>query len=246
MQDLPKPEKNVNPEFILYATNMQTGVSVRLSREHLADWRVGEVKNPDIPLARAVAASSGFPPFYSPVELKIPLERWCRDGADLFYRKELREQMDLADGAVYDNMGLTTLLINCQTVLVSDAGAALDIKDALSFEWLSQVVRTLLVAMDQSNKLRYGRLIGEFVDEEREGTYWGISQPIKDRLGDELLKDSPRTRKLGSMRTRLNRFTDDEQENLINWGYALADARMRRWVTKEPKEGELPYPNRLQ
>ncbi|MCP3958824.1 MAG: hypothetical protein GY719_13305 [bacterium] len=262
LQDLPEPKKNVNPLFILYATNMQTGVSVRMSREHVADYRLGEVKKPDVPLARVVAASSGFPPFYCPVELEIPPERWTRGKAKLFDRKGLRERMDLGDGAVYDNMGLTKLMNNCETILVSDAGDSLDVLDALPFEWLSQAVRTLEVAMDQSNKLRRRELAEEFELEERRGVYWGISKPILDEKprrapehplpsegpGAALLKDSERTRALGEMRTRLNRFIDEEQESLINWGYALSDARMRQYVI-EPSavlgQGALPFPDRL-
>lgn len=252
LQDLPDAEAG-DPCFTLYATNMQTGVSVRMTRRRLLDYRLGEVEKPDIPLARAVAASSGFPPFYAPVEIKIAPERWSPGkDADLWRRTELRERMDLADGAVYDNLGLTALVQKrCETILVSDAGDAIDVVDALPFDWLSQAVRTLLIAMDQSNKLRFGKLIEEYRREERKGAYWGISGPIKKRLEGEgkkpeLLLDSEETRELGNMRTRLNRFTDEEQEKLINWGYALTDARMRRWVVSRDSPGSLPFPGRLE
>ena len=66
-------------------------------------------------------------------------------------------------------MGLTRLLDYCETVLVSDAGDALDVVDALPFDWLSQVLRTLLVSMDQTNKLRVGKLMEEFRRGERKG-----------------------------------------------------------------------------
>jgi NTE family protein len=35
---------------------------------------------------------------------------------------------------------------------------------------------------------------------------------------------------LAEIRTRLNPFSDEEQEQLINWGYALCDAAMRTHV----------------
>ena len=60
LQDLPDPDDG-NPLFTLYATNMQTGVSVRMARDYMADYRLGRVVKPEIPLARAVAASSAFP-----------------------------------------------------------------------------------------------------------------------------------------------------------------------------------------
>ena len=160
--------------------------------------------------------------------------------------------MDLADGAVYDNMGTEALFHNCETILVSDAGDELDVLDDMPFEWLSQAVRTLLIAMSQVNNLRRRRLLDEIHVQERKGTYWGLSQKIGKSLADEkkdkeLLVDNEQTRKLGEIGTRLNRFSDERQENLINWGYALADARMRRYVIEGNalRPGTLPFPDRL-
>jgi NTE family protein len=36
---------------------------------------------------------------------------------------------------------------------------------------------------------------------------------------------------------------DDTQERLINWGYAITDAAMRRWVDPAlPAPTDFPYP----
>jgi len=37
----------------------------------MGDYRVGLIRNPQLDLSIAVAASSGFPPFLSPVSLKL-------------------------------------------------------------------------------------------------------------------------------------------------------------------------------
>jgi NTE family protein len=269
LQDLPDPDEG-HPMFNLYATNMQTGSSVRMNRDELSDYKLGKVSKPEVQLAKAVAASSGFPPFYCPIELEIPLEKWS-GGEELSHRDRLRRRVDLGDGAVYDNMGLTMLLQQkCDTILVSDAGDSLDIIDALSFEWLGQTVRTLLVSMDQNNLRRADDLYRRYYYREIKGAYWSIASDIKEPKGwgrqdsakaqrgksladlhrePELLEDNEKTRAVGEMRTRLNRFTDEEQENLINWGYAIADARMRRYVIDEKKTkivpGKLPCPNHL-
>ena len=268
LQNLPDPEGN--PYFTLYASNMQTGVSVRMSREYISDYKLGKVMNPDLPLAKAVAASSGFPPFYCPVELEIPLERWSNfKGRALADRDDLRQRIDLGDGAVYDNLGLTRLEAQRRkigTLLVSDAGDSLDVLEALPFDWLSQAMRTLIVSMDQTNKLRVKELNEDIYDRKKNGAYWGIADKITEdkswgRKGEraenrktladlgkdpELLVDNEKTDAIGEMRTRLNRFTDAEQESLINWGYALSDARMRRWVLDKAPSGTLPFPGRLQ
>ena len=54
------------PRFTIYATSLQTGVSVRFSRPYLADYNLGKVESPHIQLAKAVAASSAFPPIMAP------------------------------------------------------------------------------------------------------------------------------------------------------------------------------------
>src|SRR5262249_45742540 len=66
LQDLPD-----RPRFVLNATNVQSGAIWRFMKPYMRDYRVGEVKKPEIPLAKAVAASSAFPPVLSPVELRI-------------------------------------------------------------------------------------------------------------------------------------------------------------------------------
>ena len=44
------------------------------------------------------------------------------EGADLFDRVDFRKRLQLADGGVYDNLGLETVWGRYDTVLVSDAG----------------------------------------------------------------------------------------------------------------------------
>ncbi len=57
------------PRFVINATNVETGTLMRFSRPYMADYSIGMVRKPEIPLAVAVAASSAFPPFLSPLAL---------------------------------------------------------------------------------------------------------------------------------------------------------------------------------
>ena len=66
LQDLPD-----TPRFVINATNVQSGALWRFSKPYMADYRVGRVDRPTVPLAVAVAASSAFPPVLSPVELEL-------------------------------------------------------------------------------------------------------------------------------------------------------------------------------
>ena len=65
-----------SPRFIIYATSLQTGASFRFSKPYMADYKVGRVDSPEVPLATAVAASSAFPPVLSPLVLKADGYKW--------------------------------------------------------------------------------------------------------------------------------------------------------------------------
>ena len=61
LQDL--PSDNEGPRFVINATNVQTRVLWRFSKPFMGDYRVGLIRNPQVELSVAVAASSAFPPF---------------------------------------------------------------------------------------------------------------------------------------------------------------------------------------
>lgn len=120
LQDLPD-----EPRFVINATNLASGVLWRFSKPYMADYRVGMIREPLTRLAEAVAASAAFPPVLSPFVLELAEAAWeSPEGADLD-GAEYRDEVRLADGGVYDNLGLETVWKRCRTVLVSDGGGRL-------------------------------------------------------------------------------------------------------------------------
>ena len=240
---IPPFEKGRTPRFVFYATSLQTGSSVRIERKRLADWRIGEIPDPDLPVARVVCASSAFPPVLSPVALDVDPGAWRElPGAELFARDAFRKRLLLTDGGVYDNMGLEAIWDRCSTVLVSDAGAPLDADPDPPADWTRQAIRVLDIVSEQTRALRRRKLLEDFQQSgdiapsaaRRKGTYWGIRTRIDDYgVANPLVRDNARTQALQHIRTRLNEFEPAEQGELINWGYALADAAMRRYVDRE-------------
>jgi NTE family protein len=218
------------PLFILYATNMQTGRSFRFTREYIADWHLGINRTTVVPLARAVAASSAFPPLFSPVELQCNPAEWEDAGTGHPDLDALRRRIVLADGGVYDNMGLEALMDNVDVILVSDGGSPFSIDASPRMNAASQLGRVRDVLIDQTRALRKRWLLADFTAKRRAGTYWGIGTRIGDYQVGVVAPDSPITAALSGLRTRLHRFTDQEQGQLINWGYALCDAAIRRYV----------------
>jgi NTE family protein len=237
--------------FVFNATNMHTGVNFRFSKEYAGDYRLGLIPKPDHRVSYAVTASSAFPPFLSPVILKTePGMFQFFKGADLWGNPDYSTQIYLTDGGVYDNMGLEPIWKRYRTVLVSDAGAPLLDQPQQCRFWHKQALRSLDISTQQSRALRKRILIYDYIQGKdtdavpRNGTYWSIRSDITHfKLPDALPCDVNKTNALSVMRTRLNAFNDREQCELINWGYAVCDAAMRKHVLLNPPEikPRLPY-----
>ena len=241
LQELPD-----RPLFVINATNFATGVSFRFSKPYAGDYRIGLIGNPGFRVSLAVTASSAFPPVLSPVLVKPdPASFQQTGGADLYPQVAYRQRLVLTDGGVYDNLGLETVWNRCETLLVSDAGAPFAFEATPDTSWFQQAMRAADVATSQARALRKRALVADFESGLRRGTYWGIQTPIERYgLADTLPCPAGRTAELAGMRTRLNSFSEREQCLLINWGYAVCDAAMRRWM-QAPNQpaARWPYPD---
>jgi NTE family protein len=244
LQDLPD-----RPRFVINATNVQSGAIWRFMKPYMRDWRVGEVKNPTVRLSHAVAASSAFPPVLSPFELRLdPGAFTPKTGQDL-QRPPFTTNVILSDGGVYDNLGLETVWKRYGTVLVSDGGGKMQAEEEPKADWARHSYRVLNLIDNQVRSLRQRQVIDSFQAKpgeaaHRDGAYWGIRTNIANyQLPDALPCPLDRTQELAAIPTRLKRLDDTLQERLINWGYAVCDAALRRHVGPQlPKPAGFPYP----
>ena len=235
LKDLPVADGVGNPKFVFYATNLQTGRSFRFRQDMLADYMLGVSRTSNVPLAVAVAASSAFPPIFSPIVLKTDPAAWT-DGADLPNLQALRQRIVLADGGVYDNMGLESLVDNVDIVLVSDAGAPFEVEEKPAEDHVFQLGRVRDILIDQARALRKRWLISEFESKRKRGAYWGIGTAISAYAATpHMASDSALSAALEHMPTRLSRVEVAQQGHLINWGYALCDVSLRA-------RADLPVP----
>ncbi|HUK57457.1 MAG TPA: patatin-like phospholipase family protein [Nitrospiria bacterium] len=242
LQDLPAKDA---PLFIFNATNLATGVDFRFSRFYAGDYRIGLIKNPSFRVSLAVAASSAFPPYLSPVVVDAdPASFTKTEGADLYDEAAYRRRLVLTDGGVYDNLGLETVWNRCQTLLVSDAGMPFETGAGPRTNWYGQTLRTFDITANQARSLRKRALAYEYQFGYRNGAYWGIHTEFKGyNFPGGLLVSAEVMKELAKIRTRLNPFTEEEQCRLINWGYAVCDLRMRRYLVKDsPHLPKWPYP----
>jgi NTE family protein len=240
LQDLPD-----QPRFVINATNVQSGALWRFSKPYMRDYRVGEVIKPTIPLALAVAASSAFPPVLSPLVMDLDPDGYTAGSGKDLQREPYTSRVVLTDGGVYDNLGLETAWKRYDTILVSDAGGKMKPQEEPKEDWARHSFRVLDLIDNQVRSLRKRQLIEAYRNKIRKGTYWGIRTDIADyQLADPLNCPHDHTMSLAETPTRLKRMPAELQEQLINWGYAVCDAALRKHVdSKLSKPTDFPYPS---
>jgi NTE family protein len=255
LQDLPRDDQG--PRFVINATNLQSGALWRFSRPYVWDYKVGKITEPKTPLAVAVAASSAFPPFLSPARLRFSEDDFEPNTGEGLQKAPFTTRPTLSDGGVYDNLGLETAWKRYRTVLVSDGGGAMQadggelgpLRGWRWRDWGTESVRVLFAIDNQVRSLRKRQAIASFGasgEDHRKGTYWGIRSDIAN-YGWEPTLPCPvaATEKLADISTRLARLDPVAQERLINWGYAITDTAMRKWVDESLRKtpAQFPYPD---
>lgn len=239
LQDLPD-----SPRFVINATNVQSGALWRFSKPYMRDYRVGMFKEPRISLATAVAASSAFPPILSPLVMELQPDGFTPASGEDLQREPFISRVVLSDGGVYDNLGLETAWKRYETVLVSDAGGKLQPEGEPKEDWARHAYRVLDLIDNQVRSLRKRQLIQSYRDGVRKGAYWGIRTDLADYgLPDSLECAYEKTQHLAEIPTRLKRLDAQLQERLINWGYAVCDAAIRKHMdSSAPPPTGFPYP----
>ncbi len=242
------PDDTAGPCFVINATNVQSGVLMRFSKPYMRDYRVGQVLRPTLPIARAVGASSAFPPVLSPAEIDVAKYGMHFEppgpGEDL-NRPPFTTKIVLSDGGVYDNLGLEPIWKRYKTIFASDAGGHFKPEESPKHDWAQHAYRVLDLIDSQVRALRTRELIELLGNGTRSGTYWGIRQKASI-FEDAMALPCPeeRTAELAAIPTRLKQLDDVVQDRLINWGYAVCDASLRRYYNHDlAKPAEFPYKN---
>jgi NTE family protein len=96
------------PTFVINATNVQTRALWRFSKPYMADYKVGMIRDPRVPVAVAVAASCAFPPILSLLRLKVDPASSDPPEQVPPHAPPYTTDVVLSDGGVYDNLGFET------------------------------------------------------------------------------------------------------------------------------------------
>jgi NTE family protein len=224
-----------SPRFTFCATDMTFGVNWVFEKNSVGDYQAGFVPTPrDWKVARAVAASSCFPPVFKPIPIGLNVEDFKQHGKGLARaRKDYDDCIQgirLTDGGNYDNMGLEPVWKTYAYVLVSDGGATFDFEPDQNALW--RLNRYTQILGNQASALRKRWLMSNFYSEILRGTYWGIGSISKnyEEVGGQGYDEQLVTARIASIRTDIDSFTEAEAKVLENHGYFTVDAAVRRHV----------------
>ena len=224
MQDFPD-----EPRFVINATNVQTGSLFRFSKPYIGDWQVGRFLKPARSVAEAVTASSAFPPILSPVRLDFGPNDFSTDPGPC-HREPFTTRVLLTDGGVYDNMGLETAWKRCKTILVSDAGGRMQPEEDPHANWAQHSLRINSLIDNQVRSLRKRQVVSAFRAGVRKGAYWGMwTKPSEYPDASQLSLPDANAEALARTPTRLKAMPDKLQEQLINFGYGMAERSLRSY-----------------
>jgi NTE family protein len=236
------------PRFVFNATDLGFGVNWVFERERVGSYRAGYLEPRDggeWTVARAVAASSCFPPIFRPMRLSFSEEelKGAKQKSDRY--RELIRRIRLTDGGIYDNMGLQPVLSErAPVVLVSDGGAPFT-RRAPTNLW-GEAMRYHGVLLGQIGSLRRSGLFGSFGRETFGGAYWGIGSAVERYETTETGPFEGYSKRLAGsviarMRTDLDAFTEAEVAVLENHGYTLAEAALQRHAPEVVGRDVLPF-----
>lgn len=248
LQDLPSDDDPAHPapRFVINASNLQSTAVFRFSRPYAGDYRIGRIANPTIRLADAVAASCAFPPFFGPLTLDLRPYTVVADPTSDLSQPPYTERAVLVDGGVYDNLGLETIYKRFRTLLVSNGGGQTGADPAPKTDWARQTLRVMNLLDHQVRSLRARMLIGAFERQppDRLGAYWGLRTSLASYdVPGRIDFPAAEAARLAALPTRLAKVDPAVQVRLIDWGYAICDASVRRRMAL-PNDPEARLPSK--
>jgi len=240
LQDL-KTEDDQTPRFVFLATNYELNSLWRFSKPYAADYRVGMIENPRFRLAEIVAASSAFPPFFCPVELDFNGHKVAPTvGADRASGDFLKRAL-LADGGVYDNMGLEPIVKRYGVLLISNAGEAWNETDHPK-EWIGMLRRILGMIHRQAENNRQRLLMILARSGARKVAYWPLrNTAARYPKPSEAVMDPADVARAQAEDVRLWSLGAKAFDRLANHGYVLCDSAVRSYLPEVSAPAKLPF-----
>jgi NTE family protein len=210
------------PRIYINATDLATGNLFFFAAGggkscDMGDYELGFVDGTAFPLARAVAASSAFPPVFPPLRL---------DKSEYQLSGEV-EYLTLTDGGVYDNLGVNPLLRernDLQYAFISDGGKPFAVDTHPTEDGALVLKAGLDIMMEQVRGLQFDRLYHHHLAGTGPLPMWfsidsksGAADPADPVFAS-------------SIRTNLAKLSDAEMTVLMRQGASLVRARIEQFA----------------
>ena len=233
------------PRFVFSATDLTFGTNWVFARDRMGNFLAGyAAPTPEWTVARAVAASSCFPPVFDPMPLHLEPHQLRGGSAHQANRDELVSRLSLTDGGVYDNLGLEPIWKTAQIVLVSDGGAPFGHESDPGV--IRRLFRYTSIIGNQAAAIRKRWLIAALATGRLEGAYWGVGSAAEQQGASQGYPLDLVTDVIANVRTDLDAFSRAEISVLENHGYLMAEATIRRWsphLIRSDAPLAVPHPN---
>lgn len=197
-----------NPTWAINCTCVESGKRWRFKESSMGDYLLGFADAPQFPLSDAMASSAAFPGGVSPLKVATGSYNWYGysgwgiDDPKKIPKTSPPSPVHIADGGIYDNMGLEPLYdagrmrikpeCACTALIVSDAGSPLGMKGNSSLaQFLGFSMRTIEMIHDQAKNLRVRTLIPWMKKNDSKGLYIEIAKSCQHTI--ELAKKYGRT-----------------------------------------------------
>jgi NTE family protein len=162
-------------------------------------------------------------------------------------RERLVRSIDLADGGIYDNLGIEPVWRDHAVVLVSDAAPSLSVDPPMRPVW--SALRYAVTLLEQATEVRKRWLLANFMRGDMAGSYWSVASkpshfeldPPSPGYSDELVE-----RFISQIRIDLDVFSEGEIAVLENHGYLIAETAIRRHAPELATETPplaIPHPD---
>ena len=227
----PDPELGKTPDFMILATDYELNSLWRFSKRYSSNYRVGLTWRADLPVARIVAASSGFPPFFCPVK-----QSWAGFDFDTQYadrhNSPYKDRALLADAGIYDNLGLEPIWKRYGTLLVSNAGDPFGEVDAPR-SWFPVLRRAMSMIHRQAENNRVRWLFSLDKRGDRKLVYWPLRAPEPPySTPNPYFLSEAEAKSARNEAVRLKAMNPNAFLRLACHGYAMCDYAVR---------GKLPH-----
>jgi len=183
----------------------------------MGEHELGTVEAPNFSIARAVAASSAFPPVFPPLRLD----------ASVYPPASACDYVTLSDGGIYDNLGINPALRTrneLDYLIVSDGGKPYAIKIEPTESGAIVLKEGLDIMMEQIRGLEFDRIQHRHIAGLGPKPLWFSIDSTK---GQEQNGDAAFASKIA---TNLKALSADERGVLARHGAALVASRLQTYA----------------